>query len=98
MVFKGWLIQQGSIQQILVANLLCGRHHCRQGGSTDASLHLSWMGVKNGAGQVKPAIQHCSGFQSLSPSHITPDVPLPLKSSKALPLEPTNNFLSLLCF
>lgn len=55
MVFKGRLIQQGSIQQILVANLLCGRHHCRPGGSIDASLRLSWMGVKNGAGQVKPA-------------------------------------------
>lgn len=33
------------------------------------------MRVKNGAGQVKPAIQHCSGFQSLSPSHITSDIP-----------------------
>lgn len=45
--------------------------------------------------KVKPAIQHCSGFQSRSPSHIASDVPRPLKSLKcSLPLEPTNNFLS----
>lgn len=93
---KEWSLKDGYNVSVQVNRYLLSPY-CVAGpiiGSGDLLMEVCTeavgMGMENGERQIKPAIQHCSGFQTALGIS---DIPLPLKSSQALPLIPITSCL-----